>query len=245
MVLSVPVTGYVPGQDIPVTLEIDNASNICVTDVKCKLKQLITFIATSPYGSSREEEITVAEVIFDSVQPGGSSTAIQKITVPPLPPSDLDNCEIIDLAYYLKVVAEVSGCHSALKTSAPIVLGTIPLISYQPPFAPLPKGGSDICGDIGWTAPSVGPSYMQPNIPPPGEPHTAPSAPQLDGREESEEPRMPFPGPTAPLYPDIPPPTFAESIFGPMNIQDAEDSHYTHGNLSYVPRYPVYNFVGK
>jgi len=67
------------------------------------LIQLITFIATSPCGSSREEEITVAEVIFDSVQPGGSSTAIQKITVPPLPPSDLDNCEIIDLAYYLKV----------------------------------------------------------------------------------------------------------------------------------------------
>lgn len=41
------------------------------------------------------------------------------------------------------------------------------------------------------------------------------------------------------------PPTFAESIFGPMNIQDAEDSQYTHGNLSYVPKYPVYNFVSK
>jgi len=41
------------------------------------------------------------------------------------------------------------------------------------------------------------------------------------------------------------PPTFAESILGPMNIQDAEDGQYTHGNLSYVPRYPVYNFVSK
>jgi len=41
------------------------------------------------------------------------------------------------------------------------------------------------------------------------------------------------------------PPTFAESVFGPMNIQDAEDSQYILGNLSYVPRYPVYNFVSK
>jgi hypothetical protein len=60
-----------------------------------------------------------------------------------------------------------------------------------------------MCGDLGWTAPSVGPLHMQPSIPPPGEPHTAPSAPQLDGREECEEPSVPFHGPTAPLYPDI------------------------------------------
>ena len=100
----------------------------------------------------------------------------------------------------LKVVAEVSGCHSGLKTSAPVVLGTVPLISYQPPFAPIPKVGGDMCGGIGWTAPSV--PYMQPNIPPP-EPHAAASAPQLDGGEECEEPSMPFDGPTAPLYPNI------------------------------------------
>jgi hypothetical protein len=41
------------------------------------------------------------------------------------------------------------------------------------------------------------------------------------------------------------PPTFSESIFGPQSVQDAEDSQYTQGNLNYVPRYPVYNFVSK
>lgn len=148
----------------------------------------------------------------------------------------------------VQVVAEVSGCHSALKTSAPVVLGTIPLISYQPAFAPVPKDDGDMCGGIGWTFPSVGPElppHVQPSVPPEGELHTVPSTPQLERGEECEEPSMPFHGPTAPLYPDIPHPTFAESIFGPKNIQDAEDSQYTHGNLNYVPRYPVYNFVSK
>jgi hypothetical protein len=40
MVVSLPVTGYVPGQDIPVTIEIDNASNVLVTNVKCRLKKV-------------------------------------------------------------------------------------------------------------------------------------------------------------------------------------------------------------
>jgi hypothetical protein len=40
MALSLPVTGYVPGQDIPITVEIDNASGVHVTDVKCKLKKV-------------------------------------------------------------------------------------------------------------------------------------------------------------------------------------------------------------
>jgi hypothetical protein len=106
----------------------------------------------------------------------------------------------------LQVVAEVGGCHSALKTSAPIVLGTVPLISYQPAFASVQKDGGDTCGGIGWTVPSVAaelpPPYVQPDVPQQAEPHTVPSAPQLD-MGECEEPSMPLHGLTAPLYPDI------------------------------------------
>jgi hypothetical protein len=47
MVLSLPVTGYVPGQDIPVTIEIDNASDVCVTNVRCRLKKVSLEISLS------------------------------------------------------------------------------------------------------------------------------------------------------------------------------------------------------
>lgn len=236
MVLSLPVSGYVPGQDIPITLEIDNASNISVLDVKCKLKKLITFIATSPYGSSREEEITIEEVTFVAVSPNNSNTATQNMTIPPLPPSDLDNCEIIDLSYYLKVVAEVSGCHSDLKTSTPIILGTIPLMSYQ---IPLPVEASN----IGWTFPSgpdSQPQYVDANVslsPLPNE--------QPPDAEGSNPIKKPVYEPSAPPYPNIPPPTYAECMIGPQNIQDEEDNEYTQGNMEFVPRYPMYNFQKK
>jgi hypothetical protein len=74
----------------------------------------------------------------------------------------------------LQVVAKVSGSHSALKTSAPIILGTVPLISYQPAFAPVPIEGSDTSGGIGWTVLSRGsepPPHVQPNVPPQEEPY--------------------------------------------------------------------------
>jgi len=47
------------------------------------------------------------------------------------------------------------------------------------------------------------------------------------------------------FFPFAAPPVFTESIFGPQNIQDAEDSQYRQGNLNFIPRYPVYNFVSK
>jgi hypothetical protein len=105
----------------------------------------------------------------------------------------------------LQVVAEVSGCHSALKTSAPVVLGTVPLISYQPAFAPVPIEGGDMSGGIGWTVLSRGsepPPHVQPNVPPQEEPYCIPSAPPL-GEEEYKQKNMPFYGPTAPFSPDI------------------------------------------
>ncbi|XP_069695342.1 arrestin domain-containing protein 17-like [Periplaneta americana] len=232
MVLSLPVSGYVPGQDIPITLEIDNASDVGVLDVKCKLKKLITFIATSPYGSSREEEITLEEVTFPAVPPNNSKTATENMKIPPLPPSDLDNCDIIDLSYYLKVVAEVSRCHSDLKTSTPIVLGTVPLISYQIP--------SPVEANIGWAIPSgpdSQPQYVDANVSRSNVPD------QQTSDAEGNQINKPVYEPSAPTYPDMPPPTYAECMFGPQNIQDAEDNEYTQGSLEFVPRYPMYNFV--
>lgn len=41
MVVSVPYTGYVPGQIIPFTIELDNNSNVEVEDVKIKLERVI------------------------------------------------------------------------------------------------------------------------------------------------------------------------------------------------------------
>lgn len=40
LVLCIPYTGYVPGQIIPLTIELDNNSNVAIEEVKIKLERV-------------------------------------------------------------------------------------------------------------------------------------------------------------------------------------------------------------
>ena len=42
------------------------------------------------------------------------------------------------------------------------------------------------------------------------------------------------------MYPDLPPPSYAESVWGVANVRHAEDEH-TMGDWEFVPRYVTYN----
>jgi hypothetical protein len=58
---------------------------------------------TSPHKSTKKDNITIGELVLGSVEPHGTSSWTQVLKVPPLPPSNLNNCSIIDLDYDLKV----------------------------------------------------------------------------------------------------------------------------------------------
>jgi len=40
MTLSLPVSGYVPGQDIPITVDVENNSDVPIREVKCTLRKV-------------------------------------------------------------------------------------------------------------------------------------------------------------------------------------------------------------
>lgn len=44
LVACVPYTGFVPGQNIPFTIELDNNSNVTIDAVKVKLERVIYLI---------------------------------------------------------------------------------------------------------------------------------------------------------------------------------------------------------
>lgn len=68
----------------------------------------MTFRATTPRIDTRTEEMVVTEVSKGPVEAGGTDY-VQHLDIPPLPPSNLANCHIIDLEYNLKVEASVEG----------------------------------------------------------------------------------------------------------------------------------------
>lgn len=71
--------------------------------------QVVTFRATTPRTDTKKEEIVVAEISKGPVEAGGTAEYQQHLDIPPLPPSNLANCHIIDLEYNLKVEACVEG----------------------------------------------------------------------------------------------------------------------------------------
>ncbi|XP_069695121.1 arrestin domain-containing protein 17-like [Periplaneta americana] len=269
MTLSLPVGGYVPGQDIPITVDIENGSDVPIREVKCTLRKLLTFTVTNPNKSTKKDKITIGELVLGSVEPHATNNWTEILKVPPLPPSNLNNCSIIDLDYDLNVKAKATKWHTNLQTTTPIILGTVPLASYQPPVAPVGEkspgevngGTANVPGAPG-TFPAVpggvpvAPGAVPPapgavpvmpgaiptgyNVPPAAPGNTPWNMPPAD---PNAQPQGQPPAPS--LYPDLAPAAFSESMFGPKNIRDAGDNQFTQGDLEYAPRYPVFNFEDK
>lgn len=102
-IVSLPATGYVSGQSIPILAEVDNASNVTVNRLKIILRKVLTFYTNAPRRDIKKEKIIIGEVGVGPVPERGSQTWNQTIVIPPLPPSNLVNCGLIDLDYELKV----------------------------------------------------------------------------------------------------------------------------------------------
>lgn len=139
-----PKSGYVPGETIPVTIEIDNNSDVRIDFVRVKLKENLTFITRSPRTDTKHETTTINEHFFQTAVAPFQKKLFQ--TTFYLDPSYdwklYNGCGIISCEYYLKSEAEASGCHSNPSNSTKITVGTIPFAEVMTnvsgyPLAPL------------------------------------------------------------------------------------------------------------
>ncbi|KAH9523027.1 hypothetical protein Btru_065541 [Bulinus truncatus] len=203
-------SGYVPGEAIKLFAEIINDSSRKISKSYVSLQMSTTF-----YAKTRLK--TVEKDVSKIVPPGiaahsGDVWSGEELIVPPLPPSFLNGCQIIDIHYYLQLTVDPFGPGSDLKIPLEIFIGTIPLASVvqqAPPKAPSPNYMDRM---YAWgTAPS-------------------PSSVKL----------YPLPPPSS--LPNLPPPKYNEAITGPFNIKEQGDDEHLMGNLNYAPVYPYYNW---
>ncbi|XP_043248558.1 arrestin domain-containing protein 17-like [Colletes gigas] len=127
--LKVPSSGYVPGESLVATINYTNLSNsVAITGITTKLEQELKFHAISAKTKHEYSEIS-------SVKYTGPFSNIGLISldlrIPPIPPSNLEYCRIINLNYKLKVFVHVSGAHFKFVRSYPLLIGSIPL-NYSP-----------------------------------------------------------------------------------------------------------------
>lgn len=88
-VVSLPATGFVSGQAIPITVNIENESSVRVDQIRVilKRKEEIIFIKGDIYKDQRSSR-NVAEISFDeAIDPKSSKKIKRLLVVPPLQPT--------------------------------------------------------------------------------------------------------------------------------------------------------------
>lgn len=88
---------------ISVTAEVNNASNVKVDRLQITLRKSVVFKTNSPRRDLKKEKTIIAEFSIGPVDEHSEKHLQQNIEIPPLPPSNLINCSLIDLDYELKV----------------------------------------------------------------------------------------------------------------------------------------------
>lgn len=102
--ISISASGFVPGQNIPIIAEVDNASNVKIDRLKIVLCKLVEFKVHTPRHAIKRNLSKIAEVSIGPIGVGDTQTKQLNIVIPPLPPSNLMYCRLIDLDYELQVI---------------------------------------------------------------------------------------------------------------------------------------------
>nr|CAD7405650.1 unnamed protein product [Timema cristinae] len=167
-------------------------------------------------GKSRTETRKLGELTLDPVGKHSSHTAQKTMRMPSCPPTLDINCGIIKIHYFIEI-----NYHKELNFDFRLWVSVRYVLQCKATTSgahmnlyvatPLTVG----------TVPLIFQQTWEPLLPGQDGPPTVP--------------------PTAPPYPDLPPPSYDECVFGAISIREDEDSEHTYGQKQFSPRYPTYN----
>ena len=237
----IPRYGYTPGEIIPISAEIENLSNKQMHCTKALLFQDVVFRATNGTKSSTR---ILQEVRKGPIDSGKSdSWDGQPLSIPPVPPTGLGGCRIMDVSYRLEFRVDPSGIGFDLVVSIPITVGTIPLrVYYQQIAAARPNYPS--------SSPTSRLIHEEPKeylgaavVTPPHELHDTNHG-AFNHSQLTYAPSAPTLLPTG--YTDLPPPSYADAVAAyedgrPNQLRSDKDFEHTDANWDFNPRYLVWS----
>lgn len=123
--VSIPFSGYVPGQSIQVTIKIDNQCGFGVSQTKMSLVKVFTFISQTPEKRCWVETKTLQNIVIGGAKHGSSVKLVGVIEVPQftLPTNEIIS-SIVKVSYRISVSLEVVGFIRSPKVKIPIVIGS-------------------------------------------------------------------------------------------------------------------------
>lgn len=90
--------GYVPGESISVSAYVSNGSKITIKGTKAALTETIEYLARNKVVQVEKRELAV--IARGKIRSGGSDRwHNESLYVPPLPPTNLEGCHLINIKY--------------------------------------------------------------------------------------------------------------------------------------------------
>lgn len=126
---SIPISGFVAGQNVNVLAEVDNQSNVDVVYLKISLKRYIEYHSTLP-SKVKKEIRTEGEMRCKGVGKKEKKNYNELFRIPATPPTNILFCRVIKIYYELQIKAKVSGINTSPVMRFPITIGTIPLFNF-------------------------------------------------------------------------------------------------------------------
>lgn len=127
----IPVSGFVSGQTIPISININNDSSVEVDETKISLKKIIHYNSQTPRRKTKERVESAAEIRHAGVPAKSKGNIEVQLSLPPVPPTNIAFCQVIQVNYEIHVVAKVGGIHRSPVIRLPLTIGTVPLMSQQ------------------------------------------------------------------------------------------------------------------
>ncbi|CAL1543559.1 unnamed protein product [Lymnaea stagnalis] len=161
-------SGYVPGEAVKLYAEITFKPSHTWVKSYVVLKMVTTFHATT---KSRTIVTEVARGAHPRITNNGEDNWTgEELIIPPLPPSFLVGCKIIDIHYILQLNVEPSGPDLHLEVPLEIIIGTIPLRSVVDKHPPMPPPNYNCANMYALeTTPTAPPAEMLYPLPPPSD----------------------------------------------------------------------------
>ncbi|XP_053405237.1 arrestin domain-containing protein 3-like isoform X2 [Mercenaria mercenaria] len=153
--------GCVPGESIVFDAEIKDGTGRGINSSVVKFIMLTVYKAYS--GAEREIKREIGRLHHGTVSPGGSDVwRRERLRIPPVPPSFLPNCNLIEIHYIIEMVVDVADTPFDLHLPLSVVIGTIPLQSVVQQIRPQEQPGA-----ITEQPQASGASGFSEDIPPP------------------------------------------------------------------------------
>lgn len=125
---SIPFSGYVPEQNIRVTININNRCGFDVARTIISLKKVFTFVSEAPEKRTWTDSKTLVKNTVEGAKNGKETKILGMLEVPPFTLATNDDISsIVKVSYIVQVSLGVVGFIRSPKIKLPIVIGSKPL----------------------------------------------------------------------------------------------------------------------